>query len=138
MPQQFVPDPAGMRAMLGTPDMVGVMEQVCEPIVIRAEEIAPVVTGAYAFGIESADGGTDGGFDINSGLHDGIAYGRVTNSVRSKPSAKWPQGYPYGVALEFGNARIKAQRILGRALDELNLSRRQPRRNKSRHTRGIR
>lgn len=108
--------------MLATPSMVAAMDHLGQLVRIRAEQISPVRTGAYAFGIEAGNGAHDGGFKVDSGVHEGIARVRVTNSVRSAPSKNWPNGYGYGWALEHGNSRIKKQRILGRALDALNLA----------------
>lgn len=106
--------------MLASPDMVAAMRHKAELVRIRAEQIAPVDTGAYAFDAPNTKGATGGGFHVTAGVHDGRAFGRVTNRVRSKPSRSWPEGYGYGVALERGNKRIRKQRILGRALDALN------------------
>jgi hypothetical protein len=108
---------AGIRAMTAAPFMVKAMGHVGEVVRIEAERIAPVDTGAYAFGTPNDKGATGGGFVVTSGVKDGHAYARVTNSVRSAPSRNWPDGYGYGWALEFGNSRTRKQRILGRALD---------------------
>lgn len=119
---RYVPNPAGLRAMLGTPAMLAAMEHLGELVRIRAEEIAPVDTGAYAFGVEPKNGAHDGGFKLDPAVVRGVARCRITNAVRSAPSPKWPEGYPYGQALEWGNSRMKGQRILGRALDAINLA----------------
>jgi hypothetical protein len=108
--------------MRGAPAMVGAMDHIGQLVRIHAEEIAPVDTGAYAFGVEAGNGAHDGGFTVDAGLDRGIARVRVVNAVRSAPSKRWPQGYAYGVALEFGNGRMRGQRILGRALDAVNLA----------------
>ncbi len=115
MPSVFVANPAGLRAMLSTPAMVGAMDHIGELVRIRAEEIAPVRTGAYAFGLEGEPGVTGGGFHVDAGVHEGVARVRISNDVHRG-------SYNYGVGLEFGSSRIKKQRILGRALDALNLA----------------
>jgi hypothetical protein len=113
---------AGCLAALATPDAVDAMRHIGDLIRIRAEEIAPVDTGAYAFGVESGKGARDGGFKVEAGIRDGTASVRVINRVRSAPSKNWPNGYGYGLGLERGNSRMRGQRILGRALDALNLA----------------
>lgn len=122
MPAVFEPNPAGMAAMLRSQSMVGAMDHLGQLVRIRAEQIAPVDTGAYAFGVEAGNGAHDGGFKVTSGVADGRAYGRVANSVRSAPSKRYPSGFAYGLVLEFGSSRQRRQRILGRALDALNLA----------------
>lgn len=112
-------NPAGLAAMLRSPAMVEAMRHKAELVRIHAERLAPVDTGAYAFDTPNAKGAHDGGFHVDAGVTGGRAYGRVTNKVRAKPSRNYPDGYGYGWALEFGNKRIKKQRILGRALDAL-------------------
>lgn len=119
---RYVPNLAGLREMLGTPAMVAAMKHLGELVRIRAEQIAPVDTGAYAFGVEPANGAHDGGFKLDPAVVRGVARCRIYNAVRSAPSKKWPNGYAYGVALEHGNEHMKGQRILGRALDALNLA----------------
>lgn len=107
---------AGIRAMLAAPFMVKAMDHVGQVIRVEAERIAPVDTGAYAFG-QPTPKASGGGFHVDSGVTDGAARTRVSNNVRSAPSKNWPDGYGYGWALEHGNKRIKKQRILGRAID---------------------
>jgi hypothetical protein len=111
----FAQNRAGMAAMLRTPRAVKTVEHIGDLIRIRAEAIAPVQTGAYAFGLPGPPGVTGGGFHVDAGIRNGVASVRVSNNVRRG-------SYAYGAALEFGNARIKKQRILGRALDAVNLA----------------
>jgi hypothetical protein len=111
----YVPNPAGIKAMLATPAMVDAMDHIGQLIRIRAEAIAPVVTGAYAFGLEGGPGVTGGGFHVDAGIHEGVARVRVINDVHRGT-------YGYGQALEFGTRHMRKQRILGRALDALNLA----------------
>jgi hypothetical protein len=122
MAAEFRENRAGMAAMLRTPRAVKTMEHIGDLIRIRAEAIAPVQTGAYAFGTEPPNGAHGGGFQVEPGVRDGVASVRIANRVRAAPSKNFPEGYGYGAALEFGNARIKKQRILGRALDAVNLA----------------
>lgn len=105
--------------MLGSRFMVDEMRRRMELGRIYAEKIAPVDTGAYAFNTPNTKGNTGGGFKVSAGVRGGIAYGRLSNNVRSKPSRKYPHGYGYGWALEFGNSRIRRQRPLGRAIDAI-------------------
>lgn len=105
-------NPAGIRAMLASPAMVEAMRHKAELVQIEAERIAPVRTGAYAFGLPGRPGVTGGGFKVTAGVRDGRAYGRVSNDVRNRD-------YTYSAALEFGTRHMRKQRILGRALDAL-------------------
>ncbi len=108
---------AGIAAMAATPEMAKALEHTADLIRIRAEQIAPVDTGAYAFGLDGKPGVRGGGFKISSGVEAGRAFAKVSNDVRAKPSKNFPSGYVYSIGLEFGNKRIRKQRILGRALD---------------------
>lgn len=116
---RFTSNPGGIAEMLRSPGMVATMRHRADLIRIEAERIAPVDTGAYAFDAPNPKGAHGGGFKVEAGIRDGAAYGRVSNGVRSAPSANWPDGYGYAVALEFGNSRIRKQRPLGRAVDAL-------------------
>lgn len=118
---QWVENPAGMKALLLAPGAVRAMEFVGGVVRDEAERIAPVRTGAYAFGVDPPNGAHDGGFHVEPFTNDGAAAVRVINRVRSKPSKNYPEGYGYGAALEHGDGHITAQHILGRALDALNL-----------------
>lgn len=101
----FVPDPAGQRAMLATTSMVDAMLTLAERVEERAVQIAPIRTGRYV-----------NHFSSSAGIHEGVAYGRVSNDAHSD------DGYLYPAALEWGTKHMRAQRILGRALDVLNLA----------------
>lgn len=113
--------PAGMRQLLVTPSAVKAAEDVGELVRIEAERIAPVRTGAYAFGIDPPNGAHGGGFRVEPFVRNDAAAVRVINGVRSKPSSKYADGYGYGVALEVGNSIMAAQHILSRSLDALHL-----------------
>lgn len=116
---EFRENRAGIEEMLRADFMVDEMRRRMELGRIQAERIAPVDTGAYAFDTPNDKGATGGGFKVKSGVRGGRAYARLSNSVRSRPSKNWPNGYGYGWALEHGNKRIKKQRILGRAIDAI-------------------
>lgn len=121
MPVEWRENPAGMKALLLAPGAVRAMEFVGGVVADEAERIAPRVTGAYADGVEAANGAHGGGFHVEPFTNHDAAAVRVINRVRSKPSKNYPEGYGYGAALEHGNGHIAAQHILGRALDALNL-----------------
>lgn len=114
-------NPAGMRALLLAPDAVRAMEFVGGVIKDEAERTAPVDTGAYAFGVDPPNGAHDGGFHVEPFTKNDAAAVRVINRVRSKSSAKWPDGFGYGALLEWGGNGRPARHILGHALDALNL-----------------
>lgn len=115
----FEEDKAGVAEMLRTPDMLATMGHLGEIVRIEAERTAAVDTGAYAFGTDVKPGVTGGGFDVDAAIRDGVASVTVSNDVRSAPSKNWPEGYPYNLALEFGDGKITAQHTLGNALDAL-------------------
>jgi hypothetical protein len=96
--------------MLAAPWMVEEMRRRAELGQIRAEEIAPVDTGAYAFGLPGKPGVTGGGFHVTAGIKDGRAYGRLSNDVHRN-------GFSYAAALEWGTKYMRKQRPLGRAID---------------------
>lgn len=101
---------AGVRAMLSSPEMSRAMVRVGELIRIEAERIAPVDTGAYAFGLPGKPGVHGGGFKVTPIVKGGAAGVRVSNDVRRGD-------YCYAAALEFGTSKMRRQRPLGRALD---------------------
>ncbi|MGI5247773.1 hypothetical protein [Dactylosporangium sp. CA-139066] len=105
--------------MLRTPAMVAAMEHLGEIVRIDAERTAAVDTGAYAFGINHKPGVTGGGFNVDARIRGGKASVVVSNDVHAAPSKNYADGYPYGVAQEFGNSRVEARHTLGRALDAL-------------------
>lgn len=101
---------AGVRRMLGAPFMVREMDRRMQKARLLAIAIAPVDSGTYLlrFLREGA---------VESGRNErGVAFARLSNDARSEPSARWPSGYCYAYALEVGNSKIKAQKILRRAL----------------------
>jgi hypothetical protein len=116
---EFRENRAGIEEMLRAPYMVEAMKHRAELARIRAEQIAPVQTGAYAFGLPGRPGSSGGGFHVDAGIRAGRAYARLWNLTKAPPSANFPEGYAYSWALEFGNKRMKKQRILGRAIDAM-------------------
>ncbi|HLL69017.1 MAG TPA: hypothetical protein VK453_25380 [Micromonosporaceae bacterium] len=112
MAVDFVEDRAGIHDMLGSPFIVGELHRRAELIRIEAERIAPVDTGAYAFGLPGKPGVAGGGFTVTSGVRGGVAYARVSNDVRRGD-------YVYAFALEFGTKYMQKQRPLGRAVDTI-------------------
>lgn len=99
----FRPNHAGIRAMESAPWMVEAMRRKADQARAYAEIIAPVDTGHYR-----------ASFFVTAGTRGGKAYARLNNNARDPRT-----GYPYCVALEFGNSRIKAQRIIQRSIDAL-------------------
>lgn len=112
---------AGLRELVAAPGAVRAMEFVGGVVKDEAERIAPVRTGAYAFGVDPPTGEHGGGFRVEPFERDGAAAARVVNGVRAAPSAKYAEGFPYSVALEFGTRNMAAQHILSRALDAISL-----------------
>jgi hypothetical protein len=110
MAATFVENRAGIDAMRVAPWMVEEMRRRAEQGRIRAEEIAPVRTGAYAFGLPGEPGVTGGGFHVEAGIRDGTAYARLSNDVHRGD-------YCYAAAVEFGTKHMRKQRPLGRAID---------------------
>jgi hypothetical protein len=102
----------GIEEMLRAPWLVVELERRAELGRIEAERIAPVRTGAYAFGLPGDEGVHGGGFKVAAGVKDGRAYARINNDVRRGD-------YCYAAALEFGTRYMKRQRPLGRAIDAL-------------------
>lgn len=121
MAVEWKENPAGMRALLLAPPAERAMEFVGGIVKDEAERISPVRTGAYAFGVDPPTGEHGGGFRVEPFTNNDAAAVRVVNGVRSAPSRNWPEGYPYGQALEQGNERIHAQHVLSRALDAVSL-----------------
>lgn len=97
--------PGALERILSSPAMQRMLEERAERVRIRAEQIAPVRTGRYAFGMRIPSGGKGGGFEIETGVERGRAYARVINRT------------PYAIYLEFGTRYMRKQRILGNALD---------------------
>ncbi|GAA2636884.1 hypothetical protein GCM10010399_82510 [Dactylosporangium fulvum] len=116
---EFRENRAGVAEMMRSPAMLAAMEHLGNIVQIDAEQIAAVDTGAYAFGTNHDPGVTGGGFKVDAQVRGGVASVIVSNDVRSAPSTNWPQGYPYGIAQEFGNEHVEARHTLGRALDAL-------------------
>jgi hypothetical protein len=116
---RFEPRHEVVGEILSSPGMVAEMMRRVELGRIEAERLASVDTGNYAFGTPNQRGATGGAFMVTAGVRDGRAYGRLSNAARAKPSPAYPGGYMYSWALEFGNKRIRAQRVLGRCLDTM-------------------
>lgn len=116
---RFEENRAGVAAMLRAPGMLAAMEHLGTIVQIEAERTAAVDTGAYAFGNDVKPGVTGGGFNVDPAIRDGKASVVISNDVRAAPSKSHPEGYPYGVAQEFGNGHITARHTLGNALDAL-------------------
>lgn len=108
MATRFEPNHAGIAAMGRSKDMQAAMRLLAEKVRIRAEQIAPVRTGHYAFDLPNPKApDDDGGFHVSSGVRAGKAFGRVAATAF------------YSRFLEFGTRYMKKQRILGRSLDAL-------------------
>jgi len=79
--------------MLGQPFMVREVQRRAENVRALAVQISPVRTGRYR-----------ASHTVRSGVRPSGAYAKMSNSV------------PYAVYLEFGTRKMRAQRILTRAL----------------------
>jgi hypothetical protein len=110
---EFRESRTGWAQVLRSPAMQAEMRRLADLGRVEAERISPVVTGAYAFAARPPNGAHGGGFRVTSGIRDGVAYARLSNSVRSRDN------FPYAVALEYGTKYMRKQRILGRAIDAL-------------------
>jgi hypothetical protein len=97
--------------------MIGEMHRRATAGRVYALHIAPIVTGRYV-----------GSFRVASGIKNGKAWARLYNTAHAEPSEKWPQGFYYAVALEFGQRYttstgklviVRRQRIIGRAVDAI-------------------
>jgi hypothetical protein len=114
-------DRAGMAALLLAPQAVRAMEFVGGVVKDEAERIAPVRTGAYAFGVDPPTGEHDGGFHVEPFTNNDAAAVRVINRVRARPTRSDPTGFGYAPALEVGTRYMHGQHILSRALDAVSL-----------------
>jgi hypothetical protein len=98
---------SGVRRMLGAPFMVDAMDRKIQLVRLYAIVIAPVVTGNYVSRFFREDA-------VESGVNGrGAAFARLDNDAKNPQE---PGGYAYGYALEVGNSRMRAQRILRTAL----------------------
>jgi hypothetical protein len=93
MRARYVPNEAGLRAMLATPAMVTAMQRKGDRIVNYAKLTGPYVTGAYYRG-----------WRVFSGVRKGKAWCRVANIV------------DHAYFLEYGTKHMRRQRILGRSV----------------------
>ncbi len=104
MATRFEPDRAGIAAFGRSQGMREALEKMlADKVKPRAEASTPVLSGRMK---ES--------WRTTSGVENGRAYGRIYNFAANPDN-----GYRYPNAIEFGNSRIKKQRVLGRALDAL-------------------
>lgn len=111
-PPLYVENRAGIAAMAAGAGMLGAMRQCGDFVKGDAESLAPVDTGAYAYGTPGRPGTTGGGFKVDASVRDGKATARISNDVKSR-------GHCYAVDIEFGNSDSPAQHVLGRALSAL-------------------
>ena len=93
MSATYTPNPAGLRALAGSPGMVQALDRQAQRIATYARLTSPVRTGQY---VRS--------WRVYSGTRNGVAWARVVNVA------------PYAGYLEFGTRYMHRQRILGRAL----------------------
>lgn len=100
---RFDPDHTGIRELGRSPGMVRAMQHLADKMRAEAQRIAPVDTGRYKASMLAT-----------SGVRGGRAYGRLSNDARNPHS-----GFPYCVALEFGNSRVRAYRVLQRSIDAI-------------------
>lgn len=107
MPARFVPNEAGIRRVLQSEDMQQTLAARMERARIRAEAIAAVDTGRYAYAVNIPPGERGGGFHVVSGVDDGRAFARLVNDT------------PYAYFLEFGTRYMKAHKTLRRSIDAL-------------------
>ncbi|MFY1595488.1 HK97 gp10 family phage protein [Micromonospora sp. WMMD737] len=85
---------AGIRRMIGEPFMVREVERRAELVRALAVQLSPIRTGRYV-----------ASHTVRSGIKpNGAAYARVVNNT------------PYAIYLERGTSKMRAQRILSRAL----------------------
>jgi hypothetical protein len=97
----------GVRRMMGAPFMVDAMDAKMQLARLHAIVIAPVDTGNYVSRFFRDDA-------VQSGVNErGVAFSRLVNDARNPQE---PGGYCYAYALEVGNSRMRAQRILRTAL----------------------
>lgn len=111
-PPVFVENPAGIAAMAAGAGMLKAMQECGDFVKGDAEHLAPVDTGAYAYGRPGRPGTTGGGFQVASAVRDGKATARISNDVKFN-------GHCYAVDIEFGTRDAPAQHVLGRALSAL-------------------
>lgn len=98
---------AGVRQMLGAQFTVDEMRRRINLARILAIMIAPIDSGNYVSRFARPDA-------VVSGRNQrGVAFARLSNDAKNPQE---PGGYCYADALERGNSRMRAQRILRRAL----------------------
>lgn len=104
MATEYRENPAGIRAMLASPFMVDAMRKIGERGKSSAERNTPVDTGRMK-----------ASWRVAAAVRSGRAWVRIYNTAFSE------RGAPYPLYLERGTRYIKRRRILGRALDDMNL-----------------
>lgn len=111
------PKPGELQELFSAPWLIKELHRRAELGRIEAERIAPVDTGAYAYGLPGHKDVHGGGFKVSSGIRDGHAHAELSNDVHRGD-------YCYAIALEYGfrtrNGRhVEGQRIFGRVIDHM-------------------
>lgn len=114
---RYEEDRRGIAELFRAPWLVAELRRRAELGRIEAERIAPVDTGAYAYGLPGRKDVHGGGFKVDVGVRDGHAFAELSNDVHRG-------GYCYAIALEWGfrtrNGRhVDGQRIFGRVIDHM-------------------
>lgn len=99
---------SGVRRMLGQQFMQQEMRRRINKVRLLAIMIAPIDSGNYVSRF------VEPGAVVSGRNERGAAFARLRNDA-SNPQDD-PGGYVYAYALELGNSRMRAQRILYRAL----------------------
>lgn len=102
MAVEYRENPAGIRAMLASPGMQRAMHTVGEAVKTRAEALTPVQTGLMRRS-----------WAVKVGVRGGRAWVRILND------AKTAEGTRYPWFVEHGTRRMRRQRVLGRAVDQI-------------------
>lgn len=104
MPSRFVPDRAGIREFGRSRGMErALLRFVDRRVKPLAVSLTPVDTGRMK-----------ASWQTTSGVDATTAFGRIYNTAHNPIN-----GYHYPAAIEFGNSRIKKQRVLGCTLAQL-------------------
>lgn len=103
MATEYRENRAGLEQMLRSGFMQAAIRQVCERGQVAAIHNTPVDTGLMA-----------ASWRVWVGVRAGKAHGQIYNTAKNRRS-----GYRYPAAIEFGNSRIRRQRPLGRAIDDM-------------------
>lgn len=100
MPSRFVPSRSGIAAFGRSPQLMRGLHRKADHVKQIVTPMTPVDSGRMK---QSWQTGAE--------IRRGVATGLIWNTARNPRS-----GYPYPQAVEFGNSRVRAQRVLGRAL----------------------